>query len=266
MIRNLTIIAVASFVLAVGCFAGAAALGGHDLAKGSWTMPMNWRVHVDEENDTFTIEPGDRVGGQTASPDTTRVVTWAGAESLQLDVPAEIVVTQGPKPGIVISGPKSIVDRVIVEGSRIRLDDDSGDHTLTIDGNGIRMRSDRDRLKIAITAPSVRAITLNGSGDLQVEAYDQPDLALTINGSGDATVVGQTRKLTLAISGSGEADLRGFEARDAAIRVAGSGEADVVATGAVTVDLAGSGDVTLLAKPASLTTNVAGSGEISQSW
>lgn len=266
MIRNLTIIAVASFVLAVGCFAGAAAFGGRDLAKGHWTMPMNWRVHVDEANDTFSIEPGDHLVSQDASPEISRTVAWTGADSLQLDVPAEVTFTQGPQPGMVITGPKAIVDRVIVEGGRVRLDADSGDHTLTIDDSGIRLRSDRDRLRIAITAPAVRAITLNGSGDLAIKAYDQPELALTINGSGDAVAEGKTGKLTLAIAGSGEADLSGLTVGDASIRLAGSGEAEVEATGAVVVDLAGSGDVSLLAKPSSLTTNVAGSGDVRQSW
>ena len=91
MIRNLTIIAVASFVLAVGCFAGAAAFGGRDLAKGHWTMPMNWRVHVDEANDTFSIEPGDHLVSQDASPEISRTVAWTGADSLQLDVPADMM-------------------------------------------------------------------------------------------------------------------------------------------------------------------------------
>ena len=269
MFRNLTIIAVASLVLALGCFAGVAALGGHDLAKNGWTLPMNWNIHVRDGDDRIVVTPGENltVSGPTAS----RRIAWAGAQALQIDAPAQVTFTQGPQAGITVTGPQALIDRVVVEGGRIRLSGDAGGGgetpTLILGEHGMRVfGGDGERLRIDVTGPSVRAFTLNGGGDLDIRGYDQPDLALTINGSGDVDGQGRAGKLTLNIAGSGEADLSALPTGDSNIKLAGSGAAVLAASGAVDVDLAGSGDVTLQVRPASLSTSVAGSGEVHEDW
>ena len=110
------------------------------------------------------------------------------------------------------------------------------------------------------------AATLNGSGDLYLKAYDQPDLVLEINGSGRVEAQGKTRKVDLKVSGSGEADLRSLDTGDAKVALAGSGEAHLAPHGAAEVEVAGSGDVYLTSKPTVLSSNVAGSGEVHQDW
>jgi hypothetical protein len=127
-------------------------------------------------------------------------------------------------------------------------------------------RRDGDQLSIEIVAPSVRTFTVNGSGDLYLKAYDQPDLILEINGSGKVEAQGKAKKVELQVAGSGEADLRGLDTGDARINLAGSGEAHVAPHGATQVDVAGSGDVYLTSKPTVLSSNVAGSGEVHQDW
>ncbi|MFZ0267774.1 GIN domain-containing protein [Caulobacter sp.] len=257
MIRNLTIVAVASFVLALGCFAGAFALGGRDIVKNGWSFPADWNIEVDDDNDHIRIGPGsNRVDyGET----TTRNVAWSGSDALQVDVPAEVIFTQaapGAGASIQVTGPKALVDRVIVENGRIALRDDGFLH----------VSRNSDELSIEIVAPSVRSFTLNGSGDLYLKNYDQPDLMLEINGSGSVDAQGKARKVELLVSGSGEADLRGLDTGDARIALSGSGEAHVAPHGATEVDVAGSGDVYLTNKPSVLSSNVAGSGEVHQDW
>ena len=97
---------------------------------------------------------------------------------------------------------------------------------------------------------------------LSLAAYDQPELAVEINGSGDVSGAGKTQALTLAIAGSGEASLAGLDANNASISVTGSGDAEIAARGVVQVAIAGSGDVTLTTKPASLSSNIDGSGDL----
>jgi hypothetical protein len=267
MIRNLTIVAVASFVLCVGCFAGAFALGGRDLIQHGWTIPSDWHVEVNDDNDSIHVSPGHvRVGdGETA----TRQIAWTGGDALQVDVPAEVIFTQaapGAGASVKIVGPKRLVDRVILENGRLTFKDDAGSGNLVINGHGIEVLSDDEQLSIEITAPGVRDFTLNGSGALYLKGYDQPSLAVQINGSGHVEAQGKARQLDLQVSGSGEADLESLEAGDSKIAVAGSGEAHVAPHGATEVDLAGSGEVYLTAKPTTLTSNVAGSGEVHQDW
>ncbi len=268
MIRNLTIVAVASFVLFVGCLAGAFALGGRDIMQHGWTFPADWNIEVNDDNDHVHIGPGssDADNGET----TTRDVAWSGSDALQIDVPAEVIFTQaapGAGASVKVVGPQRLVDRVTLENGRLALrDGEGGEGSISIHGHGVHINRDGDRLSVEIVAPGVRAFTLNGSGDLHLKAYDQPDLMLEINGSGDVDAQGKTRKVDLRVSGSGEADLRDLDTGDAKIALAGSGEAHVAPHGAAEVDVAGSGDVYLTSKPAVLTSNVAGSGEVHQDW
>ncbi len=259
MIRNLTIVAVASFVLALGCFVGAVALGGPRLLEHGWTFPSDWNVDIHDDNDHIHVSRGDEGdNGDTA----TRDIAWSDADFLQIDVPAEVIVTQaadGAGGSVKVTGPKALVDRVTMENGRLGLREGEGNVRFHV-------RRDSDQLSIEIIAPGVRAFTVNGSGDLHLKAYDQPDLALEINGSGNVEAEGKTKKVDLRVSGSGEVDLRALDTGDAKIALAGSGEAHVAPHGATEVDVAGSGDVYLTSKPTVLSSNVAGSGEVHQDW
>ena len=265
MIRNLTVVAVASFVLALGCFAGAFALGGRDIVKNGWSFPADWNIQVSDDNDHVHIGPGSPHGdnGET----TTRDIAWSGSDTLQIDAPAEVIFTQaapGAGGSVKVTGPKALVDRVIVENGRITLRD--GEGSISINGHGVHVSRDSEQLSIEVVAPAVRTFTLNGSGDLYLKAYDQPSLVLDINGSGNVDAQGKASTVDLRVSGSGEADLRGLDTGDAKITLSGSGEAHVAPHGATEVDVAGSGDVYLTSKPTVLSSNVAGSGEVHQDW
>lgn len=262
MIRNLTIVAVASFVLALGCFAGAFALGGRDIVKHGYSFPADWNIEVSDDNDHVHVRSGSRHDDNDET--TTRQIAWSGSNAVQIDAPAEVIFTQaaaGAGATVKVTGPKALVDRVTMENGRIALRDDGGD-MISFHGGG----RDNDQLAIEIVAPGVRSFTVNGSGDLYLKAYDQPDLVLEINGSGGVEAQGKARKLELRVSGSGEADLRSLDTGDAKIALAGSGEARVAPHGATEVDVAGSGDVYLTSKPTVLSSNVAGSGEVHQDW
>ncbi|HWW27331.1 MAG TPA: DUF2807 domain-containing protein, partial [Caulobacter sp.] len=225
MIRNLTIVAVASFVLCVGCFAGAFALGGRDIVKNGWSFPADWNIEVNDDNDHIHIGPGASVAdnGET----TTRQIAWSGSDTLQIDVPAKVTFTQaapGAGGSVKIVGPQRLVDRVTLENGRLTLRD-GDDGVVSIHEHGVHISRDSDQLSVEIVAPGVRTFTLNGSGDLYLKAYDQPDLVLEINGSGNVDAQGKAKKVDLRVSGSGEADLRSLDTGDAKVALAGSGEA-----------------------------------------
>jgi hypothetical protein len=263
MIRNLTIVAVASFVLAVGCFTGAAALGGRDILQHGWRFPADWHVEINDDDDHVSITP---VGVSDADRENiVRQIPWAGASALQIDVPADVIYTQaapGAAASFRVSGPKYLVDRVMIDGDRIRLKDD-GVSGLT--GHSFHVSRGRE-LTIEATAPAVHGFTLNGSGELSLRSYDQPTLALEINGSGDADAQGKAQKVDLKISGSGEADLSGLDGGEVEVALAGSGSARIAPHGVAKVEVAGSGEVDVTTKPTSLVSDVAGSGEVNQNW
>jgi len=261
MIRNALIIGGASFVLMLGCAAGVAALAGPVILKDGWTIPFNQESSFGR---THT-----HVGTRTASPDISRQLAWSG-ESLTVELPLDVTYVQGSAAKVEITGPKAYVDRLRLENGRLSLIDDGDNRDeegeLTIDRNGIRLQSHSDRVKIVITAPKVSRFQLDGSGDLEIQAYDQPTLTLAINGSGDATAAGRVAVLALAASGSGEAQLEDLDARNADLMISGSGNAVVTARNVVTIALSGSGDVSLQAQPASLSANTSGSGKVQHDY
>lgn len=271
MIRNALIIAGASFVLMLGCLAGVAALAGPVILKDGWTIPF------DEDGDRIVIRENGKVihqgrhvglAGRAASPMVDRQFAWTGKDTLTLNLPVDVTYVQGDDAKIVVSGPQSFVDRLRITDGHIGLgDSDSIDHgSLTIDAHGVRIASDSDRVRITVIAPAVTRFELNGSGDLEINRYDQPMLALALNGSGDVTAEGKSQQLELVAAGSGDADLERLEARDAKIATSGSGDAEIDVSHEVQIAISGSGDVSLNRKPVSETSTVSGSGEVRHSY
>lgn len=250
MIRTLLIITGASLVLCVAALAGAAAIGGHELARHGWSWTL--RGHGDGHDETVRFQRAD------SGPRVTRTLAWDGSDRLDIDVPADVTYVQGDTASVEVVGPRDQVEELRLRAGRLTFNDDNDTNVVTF---GWR---NHDRLRITITAPSVRTFDLSGSGDLLIRDYDQPSLAVTINGSGEAEATGRTETVDLDISGSGEADLSGLLTRDADITISGSGEAAVGPTGAARIDISGSGDVTLTRRPASLSQSISGSGDVQQ--
>ena len=242
MIRTLVIIAVASFVLALACFAGAAALGGRELAANGWVWPEKWQ--------NYGIRISSAPDGRDA-PGEVRELAWTGGDTLQVDIESDVTYVQGAEAEVRIHGPEALVRQIVLENGRI---------FLTPEGEA--MSFDDDDLRIEVVAPSVRTFVINGSGELRIDGYDQENLTVQVNGSGKVRGEGRTDRLAVTVSGSGEADLGAIQVADANIKVVGSGETTVAPTGAAKVEIAGSGDVRLATKPTSLESQVDGSGEL----
>ena len=265
MIRNLLIIAAASFVLMLGSVAGVAALAGPVILKDGWTIPF------DHTGDGEFRRSHIAINGARASPIISRQLDWTG-QALTLDLPIDVTYVQGPVARVEITGPRAVVDRLRLEDGRISLSQGDGAaydlqaDSLTIDRNGIRVRSDADQTRIVVTSPDVSSFKLDGSGDLVIKGYDQPALTLAINGSGDIRAVGKTTGLVLATAGSGDAELDELRTLNAEVAISGSGNADIAASNLVTIAILGSGDVDLLSQPVSETTTVSGSGSVRHSY
>ncbi|KQP45816.1 hypothetical protein ASF31_06930 [Brevundimonas sp. Leaf280] len=259
MIRTLFIIAGAALVLCLVTVGGALAIGGHDLQRHGWA----WTIK-DQDGETIRFERVKGGGTDDLGPLTTRTLPWTGGGTLTVDSSIDVDYVQGDANTVVITGPKGLTDRVrLVDG---RLDLGDGDERVVFgwsNGN-FSARSERDELKVVITAPKVNRFNAKGSGDLQITGYDQPSLTLDIAGSAEVTASGRTDELKLDIAGSGDASLGDLATRDAWVDIAGSGDARIAPTGDVKVAIAGSGDVALATRPANLNSTVSGSGDVYQ--
>jgi hypothetical protein len=259
MIRTSLIIAAAGLVLTLICLGGAFALGGRDLAAHGWS----WTI-FDRDGHPIRFERVRNADAHNAGPEVTRTLAWDGTDSLVVDFGGDVEYVQGATAGVTVTGPEALVDRIEITQGRIRLKDGEEQVYLSWDDGGLRGWSPRDDLRIVVIAPDVTRFRLNGSGHIDIRAYDQDQMDLGISGSGEIEAEGRTRVLTLDISGSGEVDLEALELTDADVTVSGSGEARLGPTGRAAVAISGSGDVTLTRRPESLDSQISGSGDIRQ--
>lgn len=256
MIRTLLVIAGAATVLCVATLAGAAAIGGNDLARHGWV----WTFH-DEDGDDVRFE---RVSGDLG-PSATRTLPWAGGAMLVVDLPGEVTYVQGDAKRVTVTGPQTLVDRVqLLQGDRLTFNDgDNTEQVLVRWGPG-GLRAHDEGLKITVTAPDVTLFDVSSSANLLIRNYDKPRLSLVMSGSGDVRVEGRTEDARLDLSGSGDADLAGLELTNATIDIDGSGDVEAAASGQVDVDISGSGDVSLTRRPTRLNQTGSGSGDVHQ--
>ncbi|MBX3478105.1 MAG: DUF2807 domain-containing protein [Brevundimonas sp.] len=259
MTRTLLIITGAALVLCLACMAGAAALGGRDLARNGWA----WTI---QEGDGDHIRFQRVNGAAQPGPQATRNLAWTGQDALTIDNALKVAFIQGDQAGVVISGPQDIIDRVGVEGGRIFLKDGADRVTFGLRRDGFEAWADTEMIRITVTAPAVRRFAVNGSGELDIRNYDQDTMEIDISGSAEVTGAGKARRLDLSISGSGTADLSNLALVDAEIDIAGSGGAKVGPTGRADISISGSGDVDLTRRPASVTRSISGSGAINESF
>ena len=269
LIRNTLIVAGASFVLAIGCFAGVAALAGPEILKNGWTLPLDHdETIVIRENGKVVRTGRHFVQGRQAEPSVDRTFKWSGTDQLIIDLPVDVVFVQGAEAKIVASGPKSYIDRLRVDGGHITLADNDGvDHdSITINAFGVHVESDSDRMKITVIAPDVTRFDIRGSGDLDIRRYDHPTIGVSVSGSGDLEASGRVDAVTVDNSGSGYVNLADLKAKDAVFDVSGSGGGAVFATNKAKIDISGSGDVELRTEPKSVSSEITGSGEVRREY
>jgi hypothetical protein len=259
MIRTLFIIAGAALVLCLVTVGGALAIGGHDLQRHGWAWTFK-----DDNGESVRFERVKGGGTDDLGPLTTRTLAWTGGDTLTVDSSIDVEYVQGDANTVVITGPKGLTDRVRLVDGRFDLGD--GDERVVFgwSSGNFTARSERDELKVVVTAPNVNRFRSNGSGDLLITGYDQSSLTLNIAGSAEITASGRSDALDLTIDGSGDASLGDLTVRDARVDISGSGDARIAPTGDVKVAIAGSGDVALTTRAANVNSTVTGSGEVYQ--
>lgn len=172
----------------------------------------------------------------------------------------DVVVTVGGTPSVRAEGDKAAIDRLDVRVENGELTIGSKQHegwSWNFGGHH------HNHVTIYVTAPSLAAATLAGSGDMKIDKVAGNDFAATVGGSGDMSLGSlQVAQAHFSIAGSGSINANG-KAQQAAISVAGSG--DVVARGLeignATISVVGSGDITARATQAADVT-VMGSGDV----
>jgi hypothetical protein len=256
MTRAITLVAIGGIVTALVCLPLAATLS-HRAGGWSWSGldHISWFDDDDDADNNADTDDNDNdsgrdqaLSGGNGGPVEAREFAWNGADTLRLDIAANLHYQPAPQWRLSIRGPRRVLDRISVDGSRIGL-----------------KRPYHHRagaLEIELSGPALRDLTLNGSGKLVLEHLRQDALTVAIHGSGTVRASGSVDSLKLDIMGSGDALLEQLAARSSRIFIAGSGSADIAPIDEADIFIAGSGDVRLHTHPKHLDSKVAGSGQV----
>jgi hypothetical protein len=181
-----------------------------------------------------------------------------GFNEIEVAGPFDVVVNVGKSQSVRAVGDADDLDRLKVE----------------VSGNELRIGSkerrwmdwsDRDPIKFYVTVPSLNAVSLAGSGDIQVDrvkadafvgsiagsgdltiaSLTATNARLSIAGSGDLTASGSCRTAEVSIAGSGDVDISGLRCQSLSARVAGSGDITANATQNAKLSVMGSGAITV---------------------
>jgi hypothetical protein len=230
--KNLALIALGGLTLSAMALGAAAAIAGKD------DKNIDLDIFSDRPACNFDL------AGHSAS----RTIAWDGSDGVSIAVPADAKYQRGSGDAVTVSGDANLIQHVRVREGKIEMDCRGAHHD--------------NRLAIDLPGRIFTKFGLAGSGSMNLNGIDQPDVKLAIAGSGDVTATGKTAKLDAAIAGSGKMHLGQLAAGDVDLHIAGSGNTEIAPSGELNVHIAGSGQVHLLTEPRHIETKIAGSGEI----
>jgi hypothetical protein len=164
-------------------------------------------------------------------------------------------IVQGPSQKVTVSGYENLVDLVdlLVTDGKLRI---SFKKTRNQYINNVN-------IEVNIVIPELNAITLSGSGDIDIENFkNSKSLKCNVAGSGNISFKNCSYPTsTFAVNGSGNIDAFSLTTNDAAVTVNGSGNVDVNCNGNLDISIAGSGNVNY-SGDAKVTQSIAGSGNV----
>jgi hypothetical protein len=183
----------------------------------------------------------------------TRTLPLGDATTLEIDIPAEIAYTQGPKAEVVVKGARRVVEAVRVEGGRVFIDDSVRRSLLRKDGS----------LELTIQSPVIDTFRLNGAQSMTIEDYNQPRLVVEANGAVHLEAKGAAPKIDLRMNGASNADLYEVVNDEAKVEINGASNAKVSPKTSVDIRINGVGNVSLGRRPANINKEIHGIGGVS---
>ncbi|GAA4708712.1 DUF2807 domain-containing protein [Sphingomonas lutea] len=198
---------------------------------------------------------------EEAGPVVSRTFPVGNFSEIEVAGPFDVDVKTGGQPSVSARGNQNLIDKLEVEvrGDTLVVRPKKGRNWF---GGGNWNIGGKGALTISV--PMIRAATLAGAGDMNINAVRGDEFEGQIAGAGDLRVDSiEVGRLKLGIAGSGGVNARGGKARRAEYSIAGSGDVDAgaLATEDLEVSIAGSGGIRANASK-SADVSIMGSGDV----
>ncbi len=177
----------------------------------------------------------------------------SGFTAVELAGSADVAVTVGKAESVTVEADDNIVPLIEtrVSNGKLVISQKPGTNLLTTSG-----------VHVTVTMKSLDALTLSGSGKMDVSGMSGPQLAVDLPGSGNLTVTGTADRVIITLMGSGNVVCSGLKAHSADVNLQGSGNVMVYADQSLNAKLSGSGNIRYEGNPPQVTKSVTGSGDI----
>lgn len=191
--------------------------------------------------------------------------------SAEISISGDVVLMQGPEESLKIITDQNIEDLIQTEVKNGKLVVKSESNIcpsklqflLTVkDLNELGINGSADITSNGALNLKDFKITINGSGDVDLNNLQSDNLMLDIEGSGDIQLQGSGNSMKIDVNGSGDVRTKKFSVHNADITVNGSGDIYVYADGILEASVNGSGDIHYTGKPGKVNTHVTGSGDV----
>lgn len=232
------------------------------LAASALALSGCWMIDIDGRDDDSIVGQAQTSGARSYAASGFDEILLAGSDN--------VTVRRGNRFSVVATGPAATLDNLV-----IRVDGDS------LDIRRRRGSNDSPSAMVTVTLPTLKELTVAGSGTADVDRIDgrradvtiagsgsariaavaATRLELTVAGAGSLSAAGRAERIDANIAGSGSITAPTLTASRADITVAGSGNAAFAVNGPVDVTMLGSGDVTLTGGARCTTRNM-GSGAV----
>jgi Putative auto-transporter adhesin, head GIN domain len=192
-------------------------------------------------------------------------------DAIDVRMAVDVILTQSPDYSLRLEVPQRFQRQIITRVSN---------GTLVIDARG-RITSYNEPMRIYVSAPTFKSISLSGSGNIKLDRLNDNHLNLNVSGSGNVDmnsvrlrtiymalsgsgnvdISGTTSFMDIALSGSGNIEARDFNAESVKASIAGSGNIVTHAVRTLNATVAGSGSIQYRGNPR-ITQNIVGSGNL----
>jgi hypothetical protein len=179
----------------------------------------------------------------------------AAFNSVDLAGANNVVIRVGEKQSVVVRADNNLLDRVRTEVQSAEL----------LIANTPGSLTTKSPMSVEVTIPTIKALTLSGSGNIAVNGIEAESLKMTLPGSGTLTGSGTATRLDVTVSGSGTVQFTRLVANDVRAVVSGSGSIFITATKTLDASVTGSGAILYTGNPQDVTKSVTGSGAITGS-
>jgi hypothetical protein len=202
--------------------------------------------------DRVIFDNSSRSAGAGSGVEATQARSVPPFSALDLTGANNVTVNVGARQSVIVHGDNNLLGRVT---TRVQAG------SLLI-GNTPGNFSAKAPMFVAVTVPSLDAITLTGSGDITVRGLNNQSLTVALVGAGNIRANGTTTRLDVTIGGAGNTMLGQLTARDANATVAGNGTISLTATHSLTASIPGTGAILYGGNPPHVTATATGSGTV----